>query len=182
MIIYLQEKVECVLLQKMIVNYKKICVVILNLALGASFLVSASPSTNLDLNNDGVVDVLDVQYLVKVISHENNAEVLPDLNNDGITDIRDLQILLNNVGKKVFKGERSSDFIYNPTNLICLIKENTVSNKLVNQAEEFSDISLNKDYYSSQDSFLPKYFFSQRKIRGSLKLALHISSNSPPSI
>ena len=52
-----------------------------------------------DLNNDGIVDILDLQIIVNPLNYgQNSASVengKSDVNDDGVVDIEDISVLLN---------------------------------------------------------------------------------------
>ncbi len=164
---------------------KGVVISIVAVSLGSASYILTLPSENLDLNNDGIVDVLDVQRFLRIISYERNTEVSPDLNNDGKIDIKDFQILLNHLGKKVVNIDKSAPPLYFPSTSINLVKQNTVRHQSI--AKELPQISKNanllnkfKGIFRNKTCIIHEHFFPVAKLKGSLCLAFHISPLSPP--
>ncbi len=134
---------------------------------------------NMDINNDGIIDVCDVQILVSAIISDNLG-TLPDINTDGKIDVKDLQILLKNMGKKQ-KSTNPRTELYsslpktNSSNYQQIKKVNI--NSLIKYYLMVSDIKVFKEEARKLEKWC-NYDFS--KLYGQKYLAYRISPNSPP--
>lgn len=169
----------------MFLDIKKIIIPFVAVSVGWVSSIFTFPSRNLDLNNDGIVDVLDVQQILKVISSEGKTNTLPDLNNDGKVDVKDLQILLNNLGKKVVNVDKSVFTLYFPSTSMNLIKQDRFKNVGVAKFlylifNNSSVLNKFRGDFRNKTFLIREYFFPVTRVKGSLSLALHISPLSPP--
>lgn len=141
---------------------------------------------DIDINEDGIIDVCDVQQLVSAII-SNNVSNLPDINNDGKIDIQDLQILMKNMGTK----QKTTKIQVEVLNGI--IRAN-YDIKKITKIETHNIIKIKKNNLIRENSKFLAYSKrciqgkagrennSSTKLCGEKYLAYHISAKSPPKI
>ncbi len=137
---------------------------------------------NVDINEDGIVDVCDIQQLVSAII-SNNISNLPDINNDRKIDIKDLQILMKNMGTKQ-KTVKIQIEAFNGIIRANYDRQKIAKIKTHDGIKKYSLISENCKF----PTYLKKYLQGKAgrennsftKLYGEKYLAYHISAKSPP--
>lgn len=141
---------------------------------------------NIDINEDGIIDVCDVQQLISAII-SNSVSNLPDINNDGKIDIKDLQILMKNMGTKQ-KTVRLKTEIFSSIPRTNYDSQKTVRIWTCNliKMKNYSLINENNKFTGYFKKFEKKRGegenASSLRLYGEKYLAYHISAKSPPII
>ncbi|HOL19919.1 MAG TPA: dockerin type I domain-containing protein [Candidatus Hydrogenedens sp.] len=160
---------------------KIVAILIIGGLFGGTFL--HSEHINLDINNDGKVDVCDVQQMIAGIVSYNMTSI-PDINGDGKVDIQDLQILIKNLGKK---QER---IVKNEIGYI------SISQRFIKDNSNFKNIKMKTPQNNSGESLSndnwKRVLMEKEKMgykivcglntEGAKYFAFHLGSLSPPQI
>jgi len=138
----------------------------------------------IDINEDGIIDVCDIQRFVSAIISDN-VNTLPDINSDGKIDIKDLQILMRNMGKKQKTFQLRTCILYSS-----IPKPNYSNNQKIKKVETYNPSNKHNSIYESRKLFILSDRYERKgegkeknyslKLYGKKYLAYHISPKSPP--
>lgn len=145
--------------------------------------ISFSHAKNIDLNDDGIINICDVQQLISEIISDNPS-LLSDINNDGKIDIKDLQILMKNMGTKHKTMKVRADLLgyipkINYNSYKPIKKESARSGDKNFSSYKINNMSFYTHLYNMKRGDNNE-FVSLFKLYGDKFLASHLGAKSPP--